>query len=33
VEGKPLDDITLLENVNGVMKSGEWLIEPEPAIS
>lgn len=28
VEGNPLDDITLLEDVGGVMKGGEWVVEP-----
>ena len=28
VRGNPLDDITLLENVAGVMKGGAWVVEP-----
>ena len=28
VKGNPLDDITLLENVDGVMKGGAWAVEP-----
>jgi imidazolonepropionase-like amidohydrolase len=27
-KGNPLDDIKLLENLSGVMKGGEWVIEP-----
>ncbi len=28
VEGNPLDDITLLEDLGGVMKGGEWVVPP-----
>ncbi len=28
VEGNPLDDVTMLEDVNGVMKGGDWVVEP-----
>jgi imidazolonepropionase-like amidohydrolase len=26
-KGNPLDDIKVLENLGGVMKGGEWVIE------
>ena len=28
VKGNPLEDINLLENVSGVMKGGEWVLDP-----